>query len=787
MTISCPYPPIPEPAWVFYTIDSGQITRGSQIFKDIFPSYANQTIQKLLIPELNLPEFNHSIFLTQLAEHHWMIKPEVVIKGIQRWRIDSLTIGACPDQLLLFSPPSLSFYHSGPDLVYLLCPDGNPLFTVPLIHEAIAGLTQPLNPDELLSHVHPDDQERIRLEMRLALAGKHARPFPFRIQEKNNWTWYSNTTFPVHDQNERLLGYAGIARNITREMETTSSLTRRNMELVAIQELATAASGHETPGELLESFLSTLRNHYPLDAVAVCFQAENLGRSSTCLLDPDDSGIVAAWQSGELTASEMERMERITLDPPPDRMPSWQQKLAERSIHHLAIVPLHIRELGQGLLLLAACKEDTLAEFSYPFLYTLRHHLVISLENTIRLQLERRKLRYVQLLNDLSQKLLEADDHYQITDCIGQTLTKIFPDGLVILSMGYETREIDLQQTPPSATRSNFVLSDCPIPWQYSPGSTIPSEWLSSNDLPSQTVKGYGFRSSLSNGDIPGSWLLITSINDGFDQLQKDFLQNASHQLLLAAERTRLRDALREKSRIVEEKNQELQQYIYTISHDLKSPLFSIQGFVQILLEDFPELSESRPQQFLQRILNNVHRMDSQIRELLTLSRVGTRQLTCKKIHLGEMMATCLLELDVRIRARQALIQLEDLDQTVETDSDLLQRAIVNLLDNAIKYVPVEKTPTIHVSCNSCMVNNKPGLQLTIRDNGIGIATEDLEKVFLIFQRLNVIPNTEGSGAGLTIVRRTMEKLQGNVRVDSIPGTGTAFHLEIPLRLQDIP
>jgi len=228
----------------------------------------------------------------------------------------------------------------------------------------------------------------------------------------------------------------------------------------------------------------------------------------------------------------------------------------------------------------------------------------------------------------------------------------------------------------------------------------------------------------------------------------------------------------------LKEKNDEMEQFVYTVSHDLKTPVVTQLGFIGCLREDIERGEHKAVKESIGRIERAAHRLHQSIGDLLELSRIGRVPMQCRPVELAaiaekvvEEMRPCFVSADVELEC--------DFSEPcrVSVDADRLVQVLENLLGNALKYgnvTPDGQTPRVTVG--SAMVNGESSLY--IRDNGPGIAPAYHEKVFQLFQRLST--DRDGTGIGLTAARRIMELMGGRIRLESELGQGATFWLHFP-------
>lgn len=232
-----------------------------------------------------------------------------------------------------------------------------------------------------------------------------------------------------------------------------------------------------------------------------------------------------------------------------------------------------------------------------------------------------------------------------------------------------------------------------------------------------------------------------------------------------------LQQQLREMNSELERQVTELEAFAYSVAHDLRAPLRAITSLTALLDEEFGEGTSLDARDYMVRIRAAATRMDALIRDLLVLSRVGRTEVEFRDVDLDGLVQTLVRELPELQPERVDVIVESPLGAVVGNDM-LLTQALSNLLGNAVKFVEGEM-PRIVV--RSERIESR--VRLWIEDNGIGIEPRFQEKIFGIFERLHT--RFEGTGVGLAIVRRAIERLDGRVGVQSEPGRGSRFWIEL--------
>jgi DNA-binding response OmpR family regulator len=225
----------------------------------------------------------------------------------------------------------------------------------------------------------------------------------------------------------------------------------------------------------------------------------------------------------------------------------------------------------------------------------------------------------------------------------------------------------------------------------------------------------------------------------------------------------------------LEAKNQELEAFSYTVSHDLRAPLRSIDGFSRILVEEFGERLGDDGARLLTRVRAATDRMSGLIEDLLQLARLGRTALDPQPLDLSALARGVAAQLQERDPDRTVTFAIED-GLHVRADRGLLCAVLENLLGNAWKFTAHREAPTIELGRRD--LGGQPGF--FVRDDGDGFDMRYVDKLFRPFQRLHTDDEFPGTGIGLATVRRIIERHGGTVRAESAPGAGATFSFTIP-------
>ncbi|MEB3342030.1 PAS domain S-box protein [Okeania sp.] len=225
--------------------------------------------------------------------------------------------------------------------------------------------------------------------------------------------------------------------------------------------------------------------------------------------------------------------------------------------------------------------------------------------------------------------------------------------------------------------------------------------------------------------------------------------------------------------------NRELQDFAYVASHDLQEPLRKIQAFGDRLKLKYAEALDEKGRDYLERMQNAAHRMQTLIRDLLDFSRVGTKAEEFISVSLSQIVAEVLSDLETTIEKTKARVEVGDLPM-IHADPTQMRQLLQNLISNAIKFHLPEQSPFVKVEAK--LILETAQAEIKVSDNGIGFEEKYLDRIFAPFQRLHGRQEYEGTGMGLAICRKIVERHQGSITAHSSLGQGTTFIITLPLK-----
>lgn len=248
-------------------------------------------------------------------------------------------------------------------------------------------------------------------------------------------------------------------------------------------------------------------------------------------------------------------------------------------------------------------------------------------------------------------------------------------------------------------------------------------------------------------------------------------------------ERKLAEEQLKVYAKKLEVSNKELQDFASVAAHDLQEPLRKIQAFSERLTTKAKNLLDAETFDYVDRIQNSAKRMQTLINDLLTYSRVTTKTQPFTKLDLNQIIAQVISDLEIRIEQSQAKVTTTNLPEIVGDPTQIYQ-LFQNIISNALKFRKPDIEPIVHIEGHEI---DKPNLggkacQITVTDNGIGFDEKYLDRIFTIFQRLHGRHEYEGTGIGLAVCRKIVDRHGGTISATSTPGHGAQFIITLPFK-----
>jgi len=280
----------------------------------------------------------------------------------------------------------------------------------------------------------------------------------------------------------------------------------------------------------------------------------------------------------------------------------------------------------------------------------------------------------------------------------------------------------------------------------------------------------------IAHGNVIGAMTIQSNMPTAFSRVDVTALQAMADLVANALENARLFTERVVLNKELETQNEELERFTYTVSHDLRSPLVTIRGFLGYLKQDAESGDMVRFNNDLTRIANAVDKMQILLNELLELSRIGRITNPPEDVPFGQIVRETADLLSGPLEAGNIRLEVIGDFPTVHVDRLRISEVVQNLISNSIKFMGDQARPTIEIGARGTDTDDKPILY--VRDNGIGIEPEYHERIFGLFNRLD--PGVEGTGIGLTLIKRIIEIHGGHIWVESELGKGATFLFTLP-------
>ncbi|MES2356122.1 MAG: ATP-binding protein [Pseudomonadota bacterium] len=281
-----------------------------------------------------------------------------------------------------------------------------------------------------------------------------------------------------------------------------------------------------------------------------------------------------------------------------------------------------------------------------------------------------------------------------------------------------------------------------------------------------------------------GRWLYFTAapLRDetgrivGAIETLQDVTDRKFAEMALRKHQDELEELINSRTTELTRVNEELSQYAYVVAHDLRSPLRAMRNYTDFLLEDFGSSAGEEQQVYFTGLKKALHQGELLVTDLLEYASVGRRETSFRPIDLGTLLHDTI---DLMTLSEDADVIWNDSWPTVRGDYTLLKQVFQNLLSNAIKF---NQANPKQITLGWRALNERE-CEVFIRDNGIGIDAKYYEHIFRMFQRLHTDNEYPGTGIGLAIIKKAITRLEGNIRIESMPGQGSTFFVTLPLAI----
>jgi PAS domain S-box-containing protein len=435
-----------------------------------------------------------------------------------------------------------------------------------------------------------------------------------------------------------------------------------------------------------------------------------------------------------------------------------------------------------------------------------------------------RSAERLEALHEIDRAILRAESAAEIARAALSRLRRVVPyEQVVVVLFKFETNEADLLAggLDGEFAGATVPLSDL-IPSEISlqQGVIRYVEDLATLEQPlslQERQLAEGKRSFLSvslivEGELIGQLDLFARQVAAFTLEYQEIASEVANQLAVAIRQAQLREQLQtyaaqleqrvaERTTALQEANEALEVFVYSVSHDLRAPLRAMQGFAQALLEDYADQLDAEGQNYTHYIGASAQEMSTLLQDLLDYSRLSRTDISLQAVDLASVVATGLSQLEIELQQKHAQVTVEQPLPDVMAHRATLVQVVTNLVANAIKFVAPGVQPQVRVwvqergsqslseegegedalptTYNLQRTTPDNSVCLWVEDNGIGIEPKHQERIFNVFERLHGAETYPGTGIGLALVRKGVERMGGRVGVESQLGQGSRFWIEL--------
>ena len=667
-----------------------------------------------------------------------------------------------------------------------------------------------------LSILHPDDSERDAHDM-LQLRANQKVVTEVRIIRKDGQVlWVRAYGHPLWDAElNRLAGIYGAVQDITDRKQVETNLQQRAEEMALLYQITLALTSEADLYHALRALVKELKRVMSVDAFHIgLYDAETDVFSYALFLNLDEDfkppsrklrenpgltwEVISSGQAlylQDLTDPEIQRQHNIL----------W---VVDAPIRSYLGIPLMLQDRVVGILSVQSIRPGVYSLDQIRLLETLAGQVAITVEKLnlleqLQHELQERKLLIAELnlrnaesetLRESAAIVAETLDQTEAIDRILEQLERVVHydtasvqllnnDLLEIVSsrgLNFNKGDIGVQ-FPLNENEPSYPVLQGLVP--YILYADVQVSIPAFNEIPHNGIHAWMAIPLKVKGQVIGIIALDGHRVAQFTERDAQLAVTYTNQVAVAMENARLFSELQakfaERQQLIDElenKNAELERFTYTVSHDLRSPLVTIKGFLGYLEKSASAGNMESFHKDLARISSATDRMDNLLKDVLELSRIGRLVNKPKDVPFDELVQEAAEIVHGRLAARGIALQTQPNLPLVRVDRPRLIEVLQNLIDNAAKYMGEQKKPVIEIGVNG---NNQADAPIFfVRDNGMGIAPEYHGRIFGLFDKLDA--TSEGTGIGLALVKRIIEFHGGRIWVESEMGKGSTFYFTLP-------
>ena len=583
---------------------------------------------------------------------------------------------------------------------------------------------------------------------------------------------------------KKITGLVFTHTDITAVKRTEADLKKSNEQLLALNEISTMISSSRDIETILESAVPLLKNIIEPTAIIVYLQDDGdtdlVLKHQLGFNQGEFSSILKLKQSGSITGEVVESKramyipEKVYLN---EHISSDNRNFLRRlDIEAMAIVPIVSKDNVFGALDIFYTSPHEFSVQEKQLLALVGNQLGAAIENTRLYSELSSQIDRLTVLYNLSQQLTSTLNLEQIFQSVYEHVKKVVPFQSFMIDLYDEKMKTKTPVFHVEVIKEEEVfVPRVSQPVLISSGSPQANVISTKHSYQSPDWKSI-FIPMLSKETLIGIMSVEAEQFGVYTDNQLKLLESVGNLSAIALEKGKLYEETLSKSIEIERRNKELDDFTYVVSHDLKEPLISVEGFSRILQMDYQEIIQAEGREYLDSIVGATTRMKNLIDDLLLLSRVSRPSESFRNVAVKNIIDEIRTDMEFTIR-QKGVNFVVPVDLPIifgnETQIKIIFR---NLIGNAVKFNN-KPNPLVEITFQNSENNY---YLFTVKDNGIGIDKDFHEKIFVIFQRLHRREEYEGTGAGLAIVKKIIELHKGKIWVESEPAQGSAFHFTLP-------
>lgn len=646
--------------------------------------------------------------------------------------------------------------------------------------------------------VHPDDLAVVNRRLRKLVLKKDTQAaFEIRVLNKQQNIYFVEVIALPHFENGELEGIEVFVRDITERKTYEKALVRQNNELKLLNAIAEVISETLSLEEILDSSLSVILKTLSYQTGLISIYDPTAKKFSRSFFCGEFDSELQKTLNGELNQL-LFKMEAHT---------DWVLTFNSKNLHETflngmadffkkkryrsgAVVVLRSKEKIRGIMIILKRKLEYYSPEEQELLQSIGGQVGMALENSwlyeqtdLKLQARIQELAALNAISSAVSQTVELEERLKIILANLLQVMHLTQGGIYIVDDKQEEANLLVKQGLPK----KYVQEIEKIELKEIQALLIPEKELI---MDTQTMSSWYqlMKIGKSSCEIERVLTVFLRVKDKFlgfcnlvvaperkitdDELR--LLESVVHQIGVSIDNSKLYKEANIRQKQLQRMNKELENFIYLISHDLKTPVISIQGLIDIFLDELKQPLTQEENKYFKAIQECANRMESLIQNLLEFSRLGQVPLRPEEINLNELIDEIMNDFKFKIEQYKVKVTFPDDLPTLPVDRFRFKLAMANLIDNALKYSRQDVDSFLRIECRE----EHDRWLFTFADNGIGIAKIYYERVFNLFERL--IRNPPGSGLGLAMVRRIVKMHGGSIWIDSKEGEGSRFFFTLP-------